>query len=566
MAETVYEMVVVTDNQQESFSLTKVPDENTMLVKLQQRKLSAELDLNRLITNLNHSSTLLYIAYNALSGTSVQSKVSGLQNDLSQLCAKSQVAMYGISSETENVLKQLPMVYRLLMSGKAAAAMTILSSCSKCAGRMAAASEELATEFEAMTGKTQKALESSQDLYASDLQKREELKKQITEMTAKQEALQEKEKQIKETIQEIQEKYQEAQKREEKAEKNALIMGIVNIVSTSLSMGLGAVANTVKTQQVRAQDMQSTQADGQIQESEAKLAREKNELAECEAAVKRLKEELEEAERELSAIRAEQPAEGEEGQAAYDARKKEAEQNVKSLKDKIAKAESDAKLKREAVAAAQGVLNGLSEQLAKEREEAKSALEKAQATTAELFQLKLDMQKENREIAGSMAEIATLLKGQKEAKISTDKAVEMLKLAIRCLGNVVVAFTEAALFWRTIEQGCNNLKTNAFMEQVQNFSEFDRELQDELYGSDDFKMLILEYMATWVALRCIGRDYGKVSEKAGKNVRKHIQTNLFEEDAFREATRLAEEIMASMKEEEAVITANTETLETIYDA
>lgn len=564
MGETMYEITVVTDDCQENFSLTTIPGENTNLVKRQQKKLSAELDLNRLITNLNNSSTLLYIAYNALSGTPVQSKVSGLQNDLSQLCAKSQIAMNDISLGADNVLRQLPMIYKMLMSGKATAAMKILATCSVCAGKMADTSEELAREFETMTGKTQVALESSQDLYASDLQKRQEIEQQINEMTAKQAALKEKEKQLGETIKEVQEKYNEAQKREEKAEKNALIFGIVNIVSSSLAMGLGALANTVKTQQTKSQGAQNTQDEQRVREGEQDLTQRQNELEESETAVRQLKEQLEAAERELATIVAEPPAEGEEAQAACAAKKTAAEQKVKELKDKIAQAESNVKIKKQAVVTAQAALEGLSQQLAKEREEAKGTLEKAQATTSELFQLKLDMQRENREIASSMAEIAVMLKNQTEAKISADKAVEMLKLAIRCLGNVVVAFTEAALFWRTVEQGCNNLKEGAFITQVQTFSEFDSELQNELYGGAEFKALILEYMATWVALHCIGRDYYQVSVEAGKNVRKHIQTNLFEEDAFKEAARLAEEIMTSMQMEEAVIDSNTVVIEEIY--
>lgn len=118
------------------------------MVQDQKRQLSAELDLRRLIVNLDNTATLLYIAYNALSGNKVQSRVSGLQKRLDDLCKKSQTAMSGISNNTMSVIKQLPLVYGMLVQGKAAAAMQLLASCSKYAKKMADVSEELALGFE----------------------------------------------------------------------------------------------------------------------------------------------------------------------------------------------------------------------------------------------------------------------------------------------------------------------------------------------------------------------------------------------------------------------------------
>lgn len=563
MSETAYEIVVVTDQKEEAFDLTKVPEETSDLVRMQEKKLSAEIDLNQLISDLNKTATLLYISYNALSGTSAQSKVSGLQNNLSMLCAKSQTAMNGIEGQTQMVLKSLPMVYRFLVKGKAQEAMKLLASCSTCAGKMAQISEELAEGFEKMTNQAQEALESSQDLYASDKQKLEEIKKQITEMKAKQAALTAKETELKATIQEIQEKYTEAQKREERAEKNALITGIVGMVTSSLSAGLGAFANTVKTQQKTYYE-QTEQSFSEQEDGTRNLENRQKELDEANQEREALKKELEAAEKELANIAEEFPGETEEEQADQDARKKAAEQKICEIKEKLQKKEETVSDKEKAVQAARATLQELSGQLADRQEEAKSALEKAQATTSELFRLKMDMQKENREIASSMAEIAAMLKGQEEVKIGTDKAVEMLKLAIRCLGNIVVSFTEAAIFWRTVEEGCNNLKDGAFMTQVRIFSEFDSELQSEMYASDEFKMLILEYMATWVALHKIGQEYCRISAEAGNKVRQNIRSNLFEQDAFAEAARLADEIMASMENDKNVIDQNMQVIETVY--
>lgn len=560
MSETKYELLVVTNDCEETFDLEKVPGKETELVKEQKKQLSAELDLRRLVVNLNNTSTLLYISYNALSGTSVQSKVSGLQKQLSDLCAQSQAAMGSIRSNTEIVFEQLPTVYTLLVSGKAPAAMELLASCSIYAGKMARISEELAEGFEKMADKAQGALEGSQDLYANDLKKKQEIADQINEMRAKQAKLKKQSEELQGTLQEVEERYADARRREERAEKNAMIMGIVNVCASTLSFGLGALAEQTKSRQETRQNMQSSKTGAQQKESQKELQKVQEELEAQEQAVSEAQEELAAAERELSKIEAE-AQETEEGD--YAEKKEAAEQKVKELKDKVAKEKKSAENKKKAVEAAQAALDGLSEQLAKEREDMKHTLEKAEATTSEIFQMKLNMQKENREIAGEMAEMAEILKGQQDLMISTDKAVEMLKLAIRCLGNIVVAFSEMALFWRSIEQGCKNLQDGAFMMQVKTFAQFDSELQKTMYEGENFKKTILTYMATWVALHAISTDYYVASQAIGKKVRGYIGKNLFGEEAFKEASRLAEEIIGSMQEEQQSIDENNAVIEKI---
>lgn len=390
MSETKYELLVVTNDCEETFDLEKVPGKETELVKEQKKQLSAELDLRRLVVNLNNTSTLLYISYNALYATSVQSKVSGLQKQLSDLCAQSQAAMGSIRSNTEIVFEQLPTVYTLLVSGKAPAAMELLASCSIYAGKMAWISEELAEGFEKMADKAQVALEGSQDLYANDKKKKQEIKDQINEMRARQAKLKKQSEELQGTLQEVEERYADARRREERAEKNAMIMGIVNVCASTLSFGLGALAEQTKSRQETRQNMQSSKTGAEQKESQKELQKEQEELEAQEQAVNEAQEELAAAERELSKIEAE--AQGTE-EGSY-AEKKEA--------------------------AEQAALDGLSEQLAKEREDMKHTLEKAEATTSEIFQMKLNMQKENREIAGEMAEMAEMLKGQQDLMISTD--------------------------------------------------------------------------------------------------------------------------------------------------
>lgn len=563
MSETKYELLVITNDCEETFDLEKTPGEKTELVKEQKKQLSAELDLRRLIVNLDNTATLLYISYNALSGTSVQSKVSGLQKQLSDLCAQSQVAMSSISSNTEIVFGQLPTVYKLLVNGRAPAAMKLLASCSIYAGKMAETSEKLAAGFEKMGDKAQEALEGSQDLYADDLKKKEEITNQINDMRAKQAKLKKQSEELQGELQEIEEKYADAQKREENAEKNQFIMGIVNICTSTLTMGLSSIVERNKSQQETQQTMQESREEEQQKESRKKLEKEQKELEDEEKAVHEAEKELTQAEEELSKLKAEEAETDEAKQEDYSKKKEDARQKVEELKDKVEEAKKSAETKREAVAATQAALQSLSEQLTKEREEMKSTLEKAQATTSELFKVKLDMQKENREIAGEMAEIAEMLKGQQELMVSTDKAVEMLKLAIRCLGNIVVAFTETALFWRSIEQGCKNLQDGSFMMQVKTFAEFDSELQSMMYEGEDFRKAILMYMATWVALHAISVDYYAASQAVGTKVRKYIGKNLFGKEAFEEASRLADEIIESMQEEQQSIDESNAIIEKI---
>lgn len=124
-----------------------------------------------------------------------------------------------------------------------------------------------------MGDEAQAALEDSQGVYADDLQKQKEIKKQINEMRGKQENLKKKSMELQGTIQEMEEKYAEAQRREEKAEKNAMILSIVNICTSTLTLGLNAYSEKAKAQGTQ-QNQQVAQTETQQQESQSNLQRE----------------------------------------------------------------------------------------------------------------------------------------------------------------------------------------------------------------------------------------------------------------------------------------------------
>lgn len=74
-----------------------------------------------------------------------------------------------------------------------------------------------------------------------------------------------------EALEGSQDLYADAQKREENAEKNEFIMGIVNICTSTLTMGLSSIVERNKSQQETQQTMQDSREETQQKESREKL-------------------------------------------------------------------------------------------------------------------------------------------------------------------------------------------------------------------------------------------------------------------------------------------------------
>lgn len=519
--EDKYQITVITENKEEMFDLRHTPDPKTVYVQEVKRKLLSSLELKVVVDNLYNTADLLYVAYNALEGTEAKGLLSGLQVDLGELCGDSQVAMTEINNNTGNMLKILPMVYTLLVKGKAKEALKILANGSLYAGKMADAAEMLAQKVDSMIKKATNALLKSEDLYASDVKLKKEMVQKIKEMEIDKDVLEQKAKEMENLVEEIQTEYLDAKKKEEKAEKRAFTMSIISSVTGIFNMGIGEAISSIG----KGDESQTT-----TPEEEDKRKKEKQEY---EDKIKELKNSIKENQKKQK-----EETLTEEEKAVLKTEESELQSELKELTD----------TSKTAWMNAAGKISGEISSSAKNAQgQAQAAAEKAADTALALQKKKFEMQKDQIELKGNLKKLAEQVKNQKEEAVTLDTAVKMLQLALQCLGNIVSALQATAIFWRGIESGCQSLASDTILTTVDALQDLDAENQAEMYLEDSFMGQMLSYMSTWVALNVISSEYGAAATEAGQTVRFNISHPKFEKDAYSTAKRLADDILSRME-------------------
>lgn len=83
-----------------------LPQETMPLVEESKKSLLQDIDLNDMLTNLDNSAELIYIAFCALHGKSMQSDLDGLQVNLLKLCAKSKVTMTTFRDRSKEITEK----------------------------------------------------------------------------------------------------------------------------------------------------------------------------------------------------------------------------------------------------------------------------------------------------------------------------------------------------------------------------------------------------------------------------------------------------------------------------
>ncbi|XP_028401659.1 uncharacterized protein LOC114524699 [Dendronephthya gigantea] len=148
----------------ETFSLVKIPDVRSSLVKNSKEELNGFLDLASLVDDLAKLGTLIRVAYNGVAGsTKLQIKVQKVGYKVTKLADKSAVTVQNFKNASTSVLQELQGTYEFLLDGLEEMALETLLLLAKVAEQMAKAAEELHTDFEAATNDVIDALENTQN-------------------------------------------------------------------------------------------------------------------------------------------------------------------------------------------------------------------------------------------------------------------------------------------------------------------------------------------------------------------------------------------------------------------
>ena len=156
-----------------------LPQDTLPLVIESKKSLLQEIDLNDMLSNLDNSAELIYIAFCALHGKSMQADLDGLQVDLLKLCGKSKVTMTTFRDESKEITKKVLECYSWMKDGFIDEAKTIFDSTARYAGQMAKTSQELSQEFEGLADRTTDVLKKVEVEHASEIKNKEEIENEL---------------------------------------------------------------------------------------------------------------------------------------------------------------------------------------------------------------------------------------------------------------------------------------------------------------------------------------------------------------------------------------------------
>ena len=152
-----------------TYSLVKVPSEDSAIVKEQEGRLLGAVDLKSLVQDLGRVGKFVRIAYNGVGAAGskeefveLQIRIQDLGYDITKLCDKSAITVAQFKKASGSILVDLQCTYEYLLDNLEEMAVETLSAVSKLAGSMAKAADELHKDFEKQGEKVKKTLEDTE--------------------------------------------------------------------------------------------------------------------------------------------------------------------------------------------------------------------------------------------------------------------------------------------------------------------------------------------------------------------------------------------------------------------
>jgi hypothetical protein len=131
-----------------TYDVLKVPGPGTPLVVAAKKRVMETLVLDTMITDLGHIHHLLYVAFVGVrESAELSKKVSDIQYKYIQLCTDSSLSMKTMNRATGPILTRLHFFSKFLFQGKENIAFNFLHTCQKEARTMAIAAMDLSTRF-----------------------------------------------------------------------------------------------------------------------------------------------------------------------------------------------------------------------------------------------------------------------------------------------------------------------------------------------------------------------------------------------------------------------------------
>lgn len=538
---------------------------SSLLVAQGRNDVLGQINLTKLLGNLDNCVDLLQITYNAVDGFGVQPQVQELSNRFIDTMNDSNQAALSFKMSAQDALESCIYAYGMLMEGDVEGALSLLADTKDTATQMVQVADKLVKAYQGLTDYTNSVLKQVMDERATDEKKREETKAMIRELEGSIQAMEAAKESLAADIRQMDEEYQELQQREIQAEKRAFGMQLASMI-------LGTLGSLVN---IPAQALGSGSQDRDAAETEvgheagSTEEQAKREYAQNVARQTAIAAQLKELDGELEHIDKVLDGELYQGGAKHekaDPDDPEAEKTEEALRqEKQSKVDQKAQLNQELSGlkgketAIQETLKGLGVAVDEISQQTHSAAQEIQAKADSLAQrarevgnkrekLK-ELERENlMELAQNTAKMENMVMDAN----ALESAIQCLVIAIGCLRKVLTYLQEIKLFWMNVETFCGNLANDdKFTRMIEREKGKSLEECAKYFKSRIFVWGYLGLMAKWKALGVVFDEYHaalmEVSQRMGKAMEQPLSAD--RKVQWKLASQMAGELNRKLKKE-----------------
>ncbi|MTJ09454.1 MULTISPECIES: hypothetical protein [unclassified Anabaena] len=195
------------NGKQEVYSVQNLPASGSQLVLESRQDILGKLSIDSLVSNFENAADFMFLAYNALAGTEVWTKVSGLQKSLLDISGDCMNTLDIFGLRSQEVAKTLIKIYGLLLQRKDTLAIIKLKYCADLARDMANESEQLAAKISELGNQSQVVNEDAINLKTLTEGEKSNLNKQLNDFKAKQAAAETQREKLREDMDKLSKEY-----------------------------------------------------------------------------------------------------------------------------------------------------------------------------------------------------------------------------------------------------------------------------------------------------------------------------------------------------------------------
>lgn len=561
-------MVKITeDGITEQLSLMEPPGKESSLVVKSKKDVLGEINLEKMLSNLDNCVDLLQITFNAVDGFDVQDEVQELSNRFLDAMTESNTTALDFKLATEQVLEAYINAYGNLFYGEVETAMMLLTDTKGIAVQMVKKADELVVVFSELTDYTNSVLKEVMKERSADEQKRSETKAMINELQGSLDAMEELKENLQNDIEQANADYEKLLKREMKQEERAYNMQLASMIIGAVSGLFGVASDTVSTAK-KDREAAESQTESEMGETSAEVQAKRNytenigKQEQNKSAVKKIDERIAAIDKILDGQLYKDGA----NHASADTTDLDVQKTGEELrKEKQNKVEEKGrlqlemdKLKGEETILGK-TLSGFGAVMDEVAENTRSAAQEIQKTADSLAE-RLDaiekkrnvLKKQERENLVNLKKNTAKMQNMVMDENELESAIQCLVIAIGCLRRVLAYLHEIKLFWSNVETFCNSLDSN---ESITKLIEMQRTKEPE-QSAAYFKTIIfvkgyLGMVAKWQALYVIFEEYLRALAKVSKRMSETMEQELSDDRKvqWQLATKLSGKLNAKLQSE-----------------